>query len=74
VAKRASVELANEGTVLKSIGIERRQRQDGLWSLRIFLEKPQLLPVFAELCRDVIEYTRSGVEPARAGGPVLARI
>jgi hypothetical protein len=59
---------------LKSIGIERRQRQDGRWSLRIFLEEPKLLPVFAELCRDVIEYTRIGIDPSRAGGPVLTRI
>ena len=59
---------------LKAIGIERRQRQDGRWSLRIFLTEPQLLAVFAELCRDIIEFTRSGVDPTRPAGPVLSRI
>lgn len=59
---------------LKAIGIERRRRHDGSWSLRISLEEPRLLPVFAELCRDIIEFTRSGVEPVRAGGLVLSRI
>jgi hypothetical protein len=59
---------------LKSIGVERRQRQDGRWSLHIVLEEPQLLPVFAELCRDIILFTRSGVDPSRPGGPILTRI
>jgi hypothetical protein len=59
---------------LKSIGVERRQRQDGRWSLHIFLEEPQLLPVFAELCRDIILFTRSGVDPSRPSGPILTRI
>lgn len=59
---------------LKSIGVERRQRQDGRWSLHIVLEEPLLLPVFAELCRDIILFTRSGVDPSRPGGPILTRI
>src|SRR5262249_52712762 len=52
-------ERPNDAPSLKAIGIERRQRQDGLWSMRIFLEEPRLLPVFVELCRDIIEFTRS---------------
>jgi hypothetical protein len=59
---------------LKSIGIERRQRQDGRWTLRVFLEEPKLIGVFTELCRDIIDSTRIGIDPARAGGVVLARI
>lgn len=59
---------------LKAIGIVRRQRQDGLWSLRISLEEPRLLPVFTELCRDIIEVTRSGVDHVRASSLVLSRI
>lgn len=59
---------------LKAIEVERRQRQDGSWSLRIRLNEPQLLPVFAELCRDIVEFTRTRVDPTRAGGPVLSRI
>lgn len=63
-----------DAPMLEAIRIERRQREDGRWSLRILLEEPQLLPVFAELCRDIIEFTRTGVDPERAGGPVLSRI
>ena len=59
---------------LKAIGIERRQRLDGRWTLRVFLEEPKLMPVFTELCRDVIDSTRAGVDPMRAAGIVLARI
>jgi len=64
----------NDPPSLKAIGIERRQRHDGRWSLRIFLSEPRLLPVFAELCRDIIEFTRNGVDEARASGIVLSRI
>jgi hypothetical protein len=64
----------NDSPSLKAIGIERRQRQDGRWSMRIFLLEPRLLPVFAELCRDIIEFTRSGIEEAQASGIVLSRI
>ncbi len=59
---------------LKSIGIERRQRQDGRWTLRVFLEEPKLIGVFTELCRDIIDSTRMGIDPTRAGSIVLARI
>jgi len=45
---------------LKAIEIVRRQREDGRWSLRILLDEPQLLPVFAELCRDIIESPETG--------------
>jgi hypothetical protein len=59
---------------LNAIRIECLQRSDGRWSLRIFLEEPKLMPVFVELCRDIIEFTRSGVDPTRSGGVVLSRI
>lgn len=63
-----------EAPSLKAIDIQRRQRHDSSWSMRIVLEEPRLLPVFAELCRDIVEFTRSGVDPVRPGGPVLSRI
>ena len=59
---------------LKAIQIERRQRQDGRWTLRVFLEEPKLIGVFTELCRDIIDSTRAGIDPMRAGSIVLARI
>jgi putative PD-(D/E)XK family protein DUF4420 len=59
---------------LRAITIERRQRRDGSWTLRVLLDDPGLLPVFTGLCKDIIESTRSGVPPARAAGAVLSRI
>jgi Putative PD-(D/E)XK family member, (DUF4420) len=59
---------------LKSIGIQRRQRHDGRWTLRVFLEEPKLIGVFTELCRDIVDSTRIGIDPTRAGSIVLARI
>jgi hypothetical protein len=59
---------------LSAIRIERLQRSDGKWSLRIFLEEPELIAVFRELCRDIIDFTRSGVEPSQSGSIVLSRI
>jgi hypothetical protein len=64
----------NDAPSLKAIGIDRRQRQDGRWSMRIFLEEPLLFPVFAELCRDIIEFTRHNVPIAQPSGLVLSRI
>jgi hypothetical protein len=59
---------------LSAIRIERLQRNDGRWSLRIFLQEPKLMAVFRELCRDIIDFTRSGVAPIQSGGIVLSRI
>ena len=59
---------------LRAIGTEAGCRADGRWSLRLYLTEPRLLTVFAELCRDIVEFTRSGVDPRNAGGAVLARL
>lgn len=67
-------ERPNDAPSMKAIGIGRRQRQDGRWAMRIFLEEPRLLPVFAELCRDIIEFTRRNVRSAQPSGLVLSRI
>lgn len=67
-------ERPNDAPSLKAIGIDRRRRQDGRWSMRIFLEEPRLLAVFAELCRDIIEFTRHAAHNARPSGLVLSRI
>ena len=67
-------ERPNDAPPLKAIGIDRRRRQDGRWSMRIFLEEPQLLGVFAELCRDIVEFTRQNAGGAQPSGLVLSRI
>ncbi len=67
-------ERPNDAPPLKAIGIDRRRRQDGRWSMRIYLEEPRLLPVFAELCRDIIEFTRHPAQRAQPSGLVLSRI
>ena len=67
-------ERPNDAPSLKAIGIERRQRADGRWSMRVCLDEPRLLPVFAELCRDIIEFTRHVSRTAQPSGLVLSRI
>jgi hypothetical protein len=67
-------ERPNDSPSLKAIGIDRRRRPDGRWAMRVFLEEPRLLPVFAELCRDIIEFTRHNAPGAQPSGSVLSRI
>jgi hypothetical protein len=67
-------ERPTDGPSLKTIGIERRQRPDGRWSMRVFLDEPRLLAVFAELCRDIIEFTRGNAAKGQPSGLVLSRI
>jgi len=67
-------ERPNDAPPLKAIGIDRRRRQDGRWSMRVYLEEPRLLPVFAELCRDIIEFTRQAVRSGQPSGLVLSRL
>jgi hypothetical protein len=59
--------------ILRAIRITCGQRPDGRWSLRIFLDEPQLLAVFSELCRDIVESTRRG-RGGTASGAVLSRL
>lgn len=58
----------------QAIDTETGRRPDGKWSLRLTLTEPGLLPIFTQLCADIIQFTRTGVDPARAGGPILARM
>ena len=67
-------ERPNDAPSLKAISVERRQRADGRWLMRISLEEPKLLPVFAELCKDIIDYTRTGIDRNHGSAAVLSRI
>jgi hypothetical protein len=67
-------ERPNDAPPMHAIGLERRRRQDGRWSMRVFLEEPRLLPVFAELCHDIVEFTRRNAHTASPSGLVLSRI
>lgn len=67
-------ERPDDAPSLQAIGVDRRQRPDGRWSLRVALHEPRLLQVFAELCRDIVEFARSNARSARPSGLVLARI
>jgi hypothetical protein len=69
-----SDERPNDAPAMRAIGVERRHRPDGRWSMRIFLEEPRLLPVFAELCRDIVEFTRRNAQSASPSALVLSRI
>lgn len=59
---------------MRALSVERGRREDGRWTLRLALLEPQLLPVFAALCRDIVTCTRSGVDEARLGQVVVQRI
>ena len=58
----------------RSISLTVGRRNDGRWALRMSLEVPLLLAVFAELSRDIIESTRTGVPDSRAATAFLQRI
>jgi hypothetical protein len=59
---------------LRALDIEQGVRADGRWSLRIVLNEPQLLPVFAALCRDIIAHTRTGIDETTLASAVIRRI
>ncbi len=59
---------------LRAILVEHGARADGRWSLRIGLEEPSLVGVFAALCRDIIACTRSGIDEARLAEVAVGRI
>jgi hypothetical protein len=59
---------------LRAVTVESGRRGDGRWTLRLSLDVPALLPVFAALCRDIIEFTRSGVTEDRLAAAVVARV
>ena len=65
---------AAETRLLRALSIDQGVRADGRWSLRIVLNEPQLLPVFAALCRDIIAFTRAGVDETRLAAAVIGRI
>lgn len=58
----------------RAIETDVRRRQDGRWSLKLTLTEPSLLQIFSQLCIDIIQFTRTGIDPRRAGGPILARL
>ncbi len=64
----------NEPEPLRSLAIERGLRTDGRWSLHLSLLEPSLVAVFAALCMDIVEATRSGVDEAGLASAVLMRV
>ncbi|MCW3476750.1 PD-(D/E)XK motif protein [Limobrevibacterium gyesilva] len=58
----------------RAIDLEVRRRADSRWALRISLTEPQLLPIFAALCRDIVAFTRNGVPSDALAVRILARI
>lgn len=58
---------------LDAIEVTTHQRHDGRWALGIWLLEPDLMPVFAQLCTDLIATSRQ-VDPSVAAGHLLARI
>jgi hypothetical protein len=67
-------ERPNDAPGMRAIRVERRQRSDGRWSMRVSLEEPLLLAVFAELCADIVEFTRRNAQTGPPSALVLSRI
>lgn len=63
-----------ESRQMKAIAIERGQRPDGRWWLRLSLNEPSLHAVFAGLSQDIIAFTRSGVSAETAPAAILGRV
>ena len=59
---------------MRAIILERGERTDGRFSLRLILEHPALLPVFAALCQDIVTSTTVGVGPDTLAATVLERL
>ena len=59
---------------LRAVTVEHGRRGDGRWTLRLSLDMPGLLPVFAALCRDIIDFTRTGVGEERLAAAVVGRL
>jgi len=60
--------------VFRAIRITQGLRSDGRWTMRISLLDPQLMSVFIELCRDIVESTLNEVDEYNAASVVLSRI
>lgn len=59
---------------LRVVTVEHGRRADGRWSLRLSLDEPRLLPVFASLCRDIVSFTRANISEAQLAAAVLGRL
>ena len=59
---------------MRSLTLERGQRPDGKWWLRVSLREQSLQTVFSGLCQDIITFTRSGVSAETAPTAILARV
>jgi len=59
---------------LRAVRVESGRRSDGRWSLCLSLEEPGLLPVFAALCHDIIDFTRMGISELQLAAAVLGRL
>lgn len=59
---------------MHAVSIERGERSDGRWTLRLTLSQVALHPVFAALCNDIVAHTRKGVSEREMGPVVLARL
>ena len=59
---------------MKAIAVERGQRPDDRWWLRLSLHEPSLHTVFAGLCHDIVTFTRSGISAQAAPPAILTRV
>lgn len=60
--------------MLGAIQVEVGERPDARWTLRFSLLKPQLLPIFAALCQDVVRATAAIQQGGDCGQVMLDRL
>jgi hypothetical protein len=60
--------------LLRAVAMDIGRRADDRWSIQISLEEPNLLPVFAALCKDIIDFTRHGINEIQLAATVFTRI
>jgi hypothetical protein len=63
-----------EARPLRTLRIDRGRRADGQWWLRLSLSSPDLQPVFAALCSDIVTSTRFGIDEPAAAAAILTRL
>ena len=59
---------------LRAVSVDVGQRADGRWSIRLSLDRADLFPVFATLCRDIVDTTRYGTGASQLASTVVGRL
>ena len=60
---------------LNAVAVDVGERDDGRFTLRYSLQRPSLMPIFAQLCDDIVQVSaRAAVEGSDCGATMLERL